>query len=349
MPQAPAKAAPSRISALDGIRGIAILMVMLFHFGISAAPPGFLHDVIGFGWIGVDLFFALSGYLITGVLLDSPREKYFSRFYSRRVLRIFPVYYAFLILLFHVLPMTRGRAEEPWYWIYLANWRDATMQSRNIAHFWSLCIEEQFYLFWPLALYFVPRKYLKHLCVAVVVLCPALRLIGLHEHWSKYALYRMTPFRMEGLALGSLLALAAREDRLRSVIKRLLPWLCGIATLVVIAVLRRWGTDFQSPGMQMFGYTSLAVLASAGLFYSSKATGYLSDPRLVTFGKYSYGLYVWHMPIAEQLRLHVQAHPGWLTLLGCWVIGIGSAFGIALMSWTFIERPFLKLKDSLFS
>jgi peptidoglycan/LPS O-acetylase OafA/YrhL len=343
------KTAPSRVTELDGIRGIAILLVMLSHFGVPAAPHGLLHNILGFGWVGVDLFFALSGYLITGILLDSPRENYFSRFYGRRILRIFPVYYAFIIVFFHILPVTSGRAEEPWYLLYLANWRDIAHQRRSMYHFWSLCIEEQFYLIWPLTLYFFSRKHLKFLCAGIIVLCPVLRYIALGHGISADTVYRATCFRMEGLAWGSLLALAARDQSLRDAVKRSLPWLSGAALLTMAAVLWRWGTvDTQSAGVQIYGYSSVAILATALVFNSSKVAGYLSDSRLLTLGKYSYGLYVWQMPIAEKMKDYSQAHSGWLMMLACWAVGIAASFAVALLSWAVIERPFLKLKDSLF-
>jgi peptidoglycan/LPS O-acetylase OafA/YrhL len=154
---------------------------------------------------------------------------------------------------------------------------------------------------------------------------------------------------MEGLAWGSLLALAARDQSLRDAVKRFLPWLSGAALLTTAAVLWRWGTvDTQSAGVQIYGYSSVAIFATALVFNSSKVAKYLSDSRLLTVGKYSYGLYVWQMPLAEKMKDYSQVHSGWLMLLACWAVGIAGSFAVALISWAVIERPFLKLKDSLF-
>src|SRR6266849_4754306 len=183
----------SRVVELDGIRGIAILLVLALHFGLPVCPPGILHDILGMGWAGVDLFFVLSGFLITGILLDSKgKPDYFRRFYLRRVFRILPIYYAYLIVFFHVVPVIAhatgrlatfeyGRGDEVWYWIYLSNWRHAVNQNPHLRHFWSLSIEEQFYIVWPLVVYLMPARILKYVCVAIAISSTLLRFVAEHE------------------------------------------------------------------------------------------------------------------------------------------------------------------------
>src|SRR5947209_10880356 len=145
MPRALVTAEPhSRIPELDGIRGIAILMVLMVHFGSAPGLPSAVGAVVEFGWAGVDLFFVLSGFLITGILLSTRQhEGYFSTFYRNRTLRIFPIYYAFLLVALVLAPEWKQVA----YWLYLGHFMNASDQPiKYMRHFWSLAIEEQFYL-----------------------------------------------------------------------------------------------------------------------------------------------------------------------------------------------------------
>ena len=171
--------ASRRVPELDGLRGVAILMVAAFHFSIAVAMAGgpfkLLRAICVPGWTGVDLFFALSGYLITGILLDSKASlSYFRRFYSRRLLRIFPVYYAALFFCFTLgarLLLPPGGSD--WrvvlaYLFHVSNWLSlGAAEIPNLNHFWSLAVEEQFYLVWPFAVYFLCRRHLtRFACVS---------------------------------------------------------------------------------------------------------------------------------------------------------------------------------------
>jgi len=166
--------AVQQVPELDGLRGVAILMVLLFHFG--GPPINLCTWLLSYGWAGVDLFFVLSGFLITTILLntkDSPQ--YFSSFYGRRVLRIFPLYFMALALYFHVeMPWLVSHkqatavsvGDQLWCWFYLLNWHDVTAGiNGNLSHLWSLSIEEQFYLVWPLAIWRCSRKQVPVLCL----------------------------------------------------------------------------------------------------------------------------------------------------------------------------------------
>jgi len=216
------------VPALDGVRGLAIIMVMLAHFTSYGGlhPVVFLdrayRSVVMLGGTGVDLFFVLSGFLITGILLDSRHEAgYFRNFYMRRVLRIFPLYYATLAGCFLILPLFRGGDEElarllseqGWYWTYLANVRmalDGWPAFNSIGHFWSLAVEEQFYMVWPLAVFAVGGKRLRILCVMVILGS----LLARVAFWQAGFLPRinvMTVARMDALAAGAFLAVAARR------------------------------------------------------------------------------------------------------------------------------------------
>src|SRR5258706_538487 len=184
------------IPALDGLRGVAILLVLVLHFAPYAPglqAPTVLLDrlylrVSGIGWTGVDLFFVLSGYLITGILYDTRGSKhYFRQFYARRFLRIFPLYYVALALFLIILPWPHSfdsvirelRGDAVWYWTYLYNMRVAAtgfLPSSALGHFWSLAVEEQFYLIWPIVVLWLGRKHLIVTCAVAVVAALACRL-----------------------------------------------------------------------------------------------------------------------------------------------------------------------------
>jgi peptidoglycan/LPS O-acetylase OafA/YrhL len=358
-----------RVLELDGIRGIAILLVLVSHFGKPACPPGVLSDVLDFGWVGVDLFFVLSGFLITGILLDSKGQpNYFRRFYLRRVFRILPIYYAYLIVFFHVVPVIAhatgrldtfayGRGDEAWYWIYLSNWRDAVYQNAHLRHFWSLSIEEQFYIVWPLIVYVVSPRMLKYVCIVLAISSTVLRFVAAHEGVSKYFLYGATPFRLEGLALGALLALAARDAILRKRVARVIPWAWPAAAAILVGVVVRSGSDHLSMSMGTYGYASVALLCWALVFWGTLQAGtkrvfakFLRTSWLVQFGKYSYGLYVWHVLFGGFVHTGVEAARrqwglAWSLLPMALVVGIGVSYGVALLSWKLIEEPCARLKE----
>jgi peptidoglycan/LPS O-acetylase OafA/YrhL len=161
----------NHLAELDGLGGIAILLVCIFHFGfvLGSSSSPFAHklqNVLWLGWAGVDLFFALSGFLITGILLDSlDSTSYFRTFYIRRALRIFPLYSAFLAVTLGLMHHILWRHKYPgivtwWYLTYLQNWKpNHTAGDLHVDHLWSLAVEEQFYMAWPLLIWITPRKY----------------------------------------------------------------------------------------------------------------------------------------------------------------------------------------------
>jgi peptidoglycan/LPS O-acetylase OafA/YrhL len=360
-----------RVVELDGIRGIAILLVLVLHFGWPVCPPGILSNILGMGWAGVDLFFVLSGFLITGILLDSKgKSDYFRRFYLRRVFRIFPIYYTYLILFFHIVPLvahatgrlasfSNGRTDEAWFLIYLSNWRDAYQQNGHLYHFWSLSIEEQFYIVWPLVIYLIPSRKLPYVCLALATFSVVFRFLAGHAGVSPVFIFRGTPCRLDGLALGALLACAARNPALQKRVARLISWAWPVAAAGIVCLVIWVGPDAHSPAMSTFGYPSVAVVCCALILWSVEHSGterwvsqFLRGHWLVQLGKYSYGAYVWHPLFAGaiygwEMAAHRKWGLAWSLLPIALLAGIATSFGVAWLSWRLIEKPCAHLKERL--
>ena len=368
-------AVPGHLPALDGIRGIAILAVCLFHLTLLIPGRGFDRvwaESCAFGWAGVDLFFTLSGFLITGILLDSKgAPQFFRNFYARRVLRIFPLYYAVLAVSIVVLPhlhALRGRTfgagdgSSLWYWSYLCNLsiaRRHAFPQGPLSVTWSLAIEEQFYLVWPAIVWLLTRRQLVWTCVAV---CIAALLTRAALHWDGadwISLYVLTPCRMDALAAG---ALAAAVVRGPGGIAAALPVARQCAALVVLAAaaLFTWqGTHwiFAAPG-NVIGYSLLAAGFAAAIVIAVAlpprhiAARILGSRALVLFGTLSYAMYLFHDPVRSLVRETIL-DPGRLPSVSgsrlpgqClfYVVALSLTTGVAWVSWNTFERRGLSLK-----
>jgi peptidoglycan/LPS O-acetylase OafA/YrhL len=364
------------VPALDGIRGIAILLVMAHHFtayGMGVRTTVLdrrVYNLLTVGWCGVDLFFVLSGFLITGILLDAKGAAHFFRnFYMRRVLRIFPLYYGFLIVVFFLLPLAlpvddnfRSLLDKQgWYWSYLINvWIAFKGWPRNysVAHFWSLAVEEQFYLFWPLVVFFCGRRQLIVVCLACFVVSLGVRL-GFAVAGNPSAGYVLTPARMDILVVGALLALIVRGPN--GLIRfAAWAWPIGGASAAILAAIFVWKHGLhsnemvvQTIGYPMFAVTFGALLVAALSSSTQSRTGKVfAHPILVFFGRYSYGLYVFHHPVALIMRTNVAEAGGLPVFLGSQLPSLVLFFAaatvislsLALLSWHGYEVHFLKLK-----
>ena len=365
----PQKPSTRHLPALDGVRAIAILTVIVYHAlnglpGATLSQNAFL-KVAQQGWVGVDLFFVLSGFLITGILMDveSPVHA-LRRFYARRVLRIVPVYVAFLLFSLWIAPIigtmhpqevAQLRQEQLWYWTYSFNFLIAfhTWQATSfpLAHLWSLSVEEQFYLLWPFAALLLTPATLKRTALGCIVAAELCRVLFIALGAGGEVNFVMLPCRMDSLAAGAFLACAYRDPALwKRVLRSRWPvTMVAIAPLVAIA-LYRGKFSSQAPLEQLFGFPAIIVLASVVVASAVEGGRWLSGSALGLIGKISYGMYVWHLVVMRMI-VHVQLSPDlaspqmwWVFYLVRAVGTVGGAIVVALISWHVIEQPFLGLK-----
>jgi peptidoglycan/LPS O-acetylase OafA/YrhL len=335
-----------RLPQLDGVRGLAILVVML-HNERSFYPSLHLQTIFENGWMGVDLFFALSGFLITGILLDSKESgNYFRNFYARRCLRIWPLYYCLIGFMFVILPAIHRSAasmvferSSPWwaYPFFLQNLLVAvpTSAAGLLGVTWSLAVEEQFYLVWPLAVRALSKDQLRRLAVIVICISPALRLLLLSHHAD---LYSNTFSRLDGLMSGSLIAVLARSSDFEPTRFIKPAWILLFTALPLAFVL-------EALKARWIVY-SFSTVASASFVFLSLYSGQpwlqagLRNRFMVYTGQISYGLYLMHkLPFDSAKEYQFNAHPVLMmfTLLA-------ACYGMAALSWSLLEMPFLKLK-----
>ena len=365
------------IPALDGLRGIAIIFVMLHHFTYyrpTSGIDGLIGSVLFFMWTGVDLFFVLSGFLITGILLDSRgSERYFTTFYARRTLRIFPLYYLVLLLAFVVLPKFPalhpvllgqvGQVDLPpqWpYWLYLTNFSiaDGGWVHGWVDVAWSLAIEEQFYLVWPLLIWLCPPRLVAPLCAVILVAQPVARSYARAIDMPSLSIYVLPWFRLDGFATGALLAVAQRRGLL-PLLDRWVPIvvIAGVAGIIACTILGGH-TWWWNRRMQQYGYSLIAVTAGAMLVSAVNRPADSLWPRMLSagwlraFGKYSYGMYLIHPPVMRAVREYVfnpeqYFTPGiasWNAQVLFYGAATAPAFALAWLSWRLFEAPILRLK-----
>ena len=332
-----------RIPQLDSVRGLAVLLVLL-HNTDKARATGFLAQ---YGWMGVDLFFVLSGFLITGILLDSKADQgYFRNFYARRCLRIWPLYYCALFFMFVVVPQVRpseaskifaARAMPWWsYLIYLQNFivPSITKATGLLGVTWSLAVEEQFYAVWPLVVRFLTETQLRRLSITLIGCSPVLRFFLHHRGFN---VYPNTFCRLDGLMAGALLALAFRSKSFSpdTYVRR--AWIAFIVAspLALITASRvEW---------LVYSFTALASVSFVYLALCSKQKwlqAIMANRFLIFSGAISYGIYVLEkIPADAAMSLHLDHHPV-LVLL----VTAVATYALAILSWHLLEKPFLRLK-----
>ncbi len=368
---------------LDGLRAIAVFMVFCQHYASQYA------FIFGWGWAGVDVFFVLSGFLITGILYDSQNQPFRYRdFYIRRTLRIFPLYYAVWLIILLAAPLVHWQWN--WRWMlwpaYLGNyarffflhqagnpyrfdrltcgplvqqWFGSPMHL-YIGHFWSLCVEEQFYLVWPLVVYSVrKRETLMKICVGVIIAAPLVRwwltTLLSSQMLSMELLYRSMPTRIDALLLGGLVALCMRgpqKDWLHRWKQAILGTSAALLVVVYLLAVKVWKLPYEGSATNwvgIYGFTLIDLFASALILETIHPGGWwsrmLSLRGLRNFGVISYGFYVYHDLLHDLYSYMANRffHPyaASMTIL----IAFFASWLISWLSYRILEFPMLALKQ----
>jgi peptidoglycan/LPS O-acetylase OafA/YrhL len=383
VPNLPAPENKRFYPALDGLRALAVLMVFCNHYFSRARRD------LQWGWTGVDIFFVLSGFLITGILYDTRNTKHrFRNFYVRRTLRIFPLYYGVLLIALLLAPIFRWVWHPAWFlWpLYLGNyarfiWLSDFLEGTGtlehlrtslpsytpifmyLGHFWSLCVEEQFYLVWPLVVFLVrDRKRLRNICAAVCVLALAARIACVffvpEPYLKAELLYRFTPLRADALLLGGLLALMIRGPEVRWLTRALRPalylFITGFVIFQGIFYLRLshfYKPDTTAPVLSTIGFTLIDLFSGIVILLSLERTSliyrFFTIKPLRRLGQMSYGFYVFHdIPHTFYIRLVGYLHrhrpsPDYVVAL----VALIFTLILSYLSFRFFETPFLRLKN----
>lgn len=353
---------------IEGLRGIAILLVLVSHFVIV---PYFaeLH-FLKFGFWGVNIFFVLSGFLITELLLralnrQEENKQILKTFYIRRTLRIFPIYYLTIALLFF-FNIENAREVTVYTLTYTYNLANVWggINSNIVTHFWSLCVEEQFYLFWPVLLVFVPQKYFLHLIWFMIIIGLGSRLLFLGFEWPGYERYIWsTAACFDCLGMGALLAWMKtnRPDQLKKIVRYYLIPLIMVTGFFILSKLTGAGDDsflFAGFGRTMVGITGFFLVGICALETSKWGKHLLTGKLLRFFGRISYGLYVYHWIIFvllhDSIREWIQQmqSDSWVieklkynTYIVSFVVLTILSVLVASVSYRLIEKPLLRLKE----
>ena len=367
------------IRGLDGLRSVAILWVMFAH--VSAASKWVAEDsyhkvfelIASAGWVGVQLFFVISGYLITKILLKGKgAPKQLRYFYLRRSLRIFPVYYVTLFFLFILLPfmgyslswLASETDNQVYFWTYLNNWIRPYIHNKGFAHLWSLAIEEQFYLIWPFVVIYFSKSSLFRISVFMIISAPIFRFLLFYyfqtdqEGIGAKAAYAFTFARWDAIALGALMAVAVTSEKhLFWLQKNIIKVFSVSMTLVLLHIgFNRTFNAVGDGGLELLNQSSSAIVCFAIVFLvawknQSWYVGLLEFSFLRLIGKYSYSMYIFHLPIMIawfQFNVPDYTNMSGISVmlqvfLNCLIIFV-LTFTLSAVSWSLLEHPLLRLK-----
>ncbi|TDX01901.1 acyltransferase family protein [Dinghuibacter silviterrae] len=368
---------PGHIKSLDGVRAIAILLVVVFHAGLG-----------NYGWVGVQLFFVLSGFLITGILWKERATATtlgykFKKFWTRRALRIFPLYFGYLLALgavyvvFHFPPYYRRFI--PYLLTYTFNYTRSLhlwMDNPLFTQLWSLCVEEQFYIFFPFVIFLCPPRFTARLMVVIVFLAPVIRWAlcryylagGASDLTAGDATYRNTLSHLDAFFMGGLIPVLGLDKR---VTRPLLLFLCALLLAFgfgawnylhsprVFAFVFELGYPQMSDrnGFHIWGYTCLDLLFAASLLlvvsahrpaFMERVNRVLSSWWFVRIGRVSYGMYIFNLAVWMYFFEPYFRGAGIPVLMALFVPYLLIVWGLAELSYWAFESRFIRLKDKVF-
>jgi peptidoglycan/LPS O-acetylase OafA/YrhL len=348
---------PGYIPQFDGLRAFSILAVFVAHSEFLRALPH--AQILEYGRVGVDLFFVLSGFLITGILIDSKRSRHFFRnFYIRRALRIWPLYYLILAISFsltYFLDREMVKSTDgvwPYFIFYLQNLFPHLNIPYGLEPTWSLAVEEQFYMTWPLLVFLLRKRSLSALLPCLVLISLALRVVGYEHGASLKFIHNFTLCRMDAISLGGLAAIWLRSSSCTITRWRRLSVLCIAVGISGIAIA--WIRMHEQSTVVSYTFLAISFVGLLGLSLVCDAErsllGRILTARWMRFtGKISYGLYLLHMPLFLQWSAYAQRHEILTdfpilrnTFSG--LVQFALVFLVATFSWRFIESPLLRLK-----
>jgi peptidoglycan/LPS O-acetylase OafA/YrhL len=362
---------------LDGLRGIAISLVVLYHYVSLAVPAArngivsYLQSAFQMGWSGVDLFFVLSGFLIGGVLLDAKdSNRYFRTFYLRRIHRIFPIYYlwigiyflvAFTILVRWAGPV--GIVSAKWtiipvYGLFLQNtaWsRGDAFRTPWLAALWSLAVEEQFYLVVPWVVRFASKRGLVTSLILTILGAPVARMLVFKYIVPTHgaAPYVLTPCRADALAIGVLLAVGWRDSQWKAWMQRHLGGLYAALALLFLGILYLMvaGKSQYSYAMTVWGYSCVDTFFAGLLVLALMAPGGIwaaicTWRPLIEIGGISYCIYIIHAAVDSVCHFALSSSPNGistLSSLAATLLAVGITWLLAKISWRYLESPMIRL------
>lgn len=352
-------AAFGHFPALDGLRGVAVLIVMAYH--LEYLLPG-LSGIVKGGFLGVDVFFVLSGFLITSILLKEQSKAgqiNLKNFYMRRVFRLIPAYWTFLIILYFFGNQLLQKVEASviysnnnffFAFAYLQNWRSCSgIISGNLNHTWSLAIEEQFYILWSLILFFafkqgLARKQITLITVGLVAVIVIQRAARIVAGTDAQVLYYSTDTRIDALLIGSVAAMIYtwKLIPLNNLLSRKFNIAAFSSLIVAITILMNFGhTDFDIYfGILSIFAISVAILILWLVTQEKNIVHKLFENRVLTWiGNVSYALYLWHYLSYQFAKKTFDSRPVQV------IAGIAFTFAAAALSYYLIEKPFLRLKS----
>lgn len=341
------------IPKLDGLRFFAIAPVILFHLNI----PGF-----SLGWTGVQLFFVISGFLITTILIKTKENpRYFSNFYFRRILRIFPIYYLCFFFLWVVAYFSNKLGDSNYFFFYIQNYLigvnkfDVSFPAFN--HTWSLAIEEQFYLLWPMIVYFFSKRNLLIICISLFILSFLSRfvLLRVFHYENPFIVYMTLPSQIDCLVSGAIIAILVGENQVK---KRILNYfLLGSFLLIVITVTMTgisnyWDVNYYilKKPINLLLNSLLAIFFGSCVVYvllnnNKNFLNFLNNSILIHLGKISYGLYLYHFIVLTLFPILLAKYnfkmPNDLSKN---IVELMLIYLISSFSYHFIESKFLLLK-----